>query len=345
MSQSSSVSMSIDPVAQWPEADLEFVDSCPMCGAHHAVLKHESVADWSFFSAPGEWRYWQCQHCDGVYLNPRPSPTSIGRAYTNYYTHAGPGAQSGLRSLKLRWKNERLSARFARSIKPRFGLPNVLDAWVARRASAMALPFGWQELAQLEPRKLMDVGCGTGATLVFAQALGWEVQGLEMDQSAVDSAQAAGLDVGHGGYERLADSLSAFDCITCSHVIEHVFDPAHLIQAIYSALKPGGCLLLSTPNAGSDVHGHFGKHWRGLEAPRHLLLFSERSLIELLSAQGFRVESKSDQELATVIDSVRIARGGHRVSSEDRAEARRIGQAMPRTRDGHDFIKLTAFKA
>jgi 2-polyprenyl-3-methyl-5-hydroxy-6-metoxy-1,4-benzoquinol methylase len=329
---------------QWPDIDLESVDACPMCGSGQAVLKHEAVRDWSFFSAPGQWNYWQCGTCQGLYLNPRPTLSSISRAYSKYYTHAGPGAQTGVRSLKVRWKNERLSARFGRPIEPRLQLPGVLNTWVARRASVIALPFGWQELAQTEPGQLMDVGCGTGATLVFAKALGWDVKGLELDPSAVDSAQAAGLEVGHGGYERLAETESAFDCITCSHVIEHVFDPRHMVQAIFSALRPGGRLVLSTPNALSDVHRHFGKHWRGLEAPRHLFLYSERHLSSLLRDEGFRVESKSDQELATVIESARIARGGRQVSGEDRAAARRISQRLQREQQGHDFIKLVAFK-
>jgi hypothetical protein len=67
-------------------------------------------------------------------------------------------------------------------------------------------------------------------------------------------------------------------------------------------------------------------------------------LSSLLRDEGFRVESKSDQELATVIESARIARGGRQVSGEDRAAARRISQRLQREQQGHDFIKLVAFK-
>lgn len=330
--------------AEWPVSDLESIAECPVCGGHRSVLAHEGVADWSFWSAPGAWQYWQCSDCESMYLNPRPSAGSIGRAYSSYYTHAGPGAQTGIKSLKIRWKNERLSARFGRSIEPRLHLPALLHSAVARRGKAMALPFGWQELADMAPGRLMDVGCGSGATLALGKQLGWDVQGLEMDKDAVLSARAAGLRVGEGGYERLADSPSAFDGIICSHVIEHVFDPVDMLRAMYAALKPGGALLLATPNVWSDVHLHFGKYWRGLEAPRHLVLFSETSLTRQLREQGFEVTSRSDQELATVCDSVRIARGGTRVNSADRAMARRLTSELPRTSRGQDFIKLVAHK-
>jgi 2-polyprenyl-3-methyl-5-hydroxy-6-metoxy-1,4-benzoquinol methylase len=208
----------------------------------------------------------------------------------------------------------------------------------------MELPFGWQELANFKPGDLMDVGCGAGTALALASQLGWSVRGLEADPNAVRAARAAGLDVQEGGYERLSEFPAAFDCITCSHVIEHVFDPVGMIHQMHSSLRQGGVLLLSTPNAQSDVHRHFGKHWRGLEAPRHLVLFSEATLTRLLLRAGFQVESKSDQVLETTRESARIARQGSKVSSGDRKLARQLTRDLERSPTGHDFIKILARK-
>jgi hypothetical protein len=52
-------------------------------------------------------------------------------------------------------------------------------------------------------------------------------------------------------------------------------------------LVPGGRLWVSTPNIGSAGMARFGRHWRGLEPPRHLALFDPRRLAELLSDAGF----------------------------------------------------------
>lgn len=330
--------------SSWDAADLEKVDACPVCGSAGAALVHDAVEDWAFQSAPGRWRYWQCAVCQSLYLNPRPTRASIGRAYATYYTHHGPGNSIGIKGLRVRWKNERLSARFGRNIEPRFHLPSVFQPAVARSGRRIALPFGWEELAHMSPGSLMDVGCGSGASLMLARQLGWSVHGIEIDAAAVKSARNAGLTVQEGGYEVLLDHPLAFDCITCSHVIEHVFDPVDMILALHVALKPGGRLLLATPNVNSDVHRHFGRFWRGLEAPRHLVIFSEATLTTLLQKQGFVVDSCSDDQLETARESARIARGDSGANSNDRALTRQLQHSLKRMPNGQDFIKLLARK-
>lgn len=271
----------------WPEAVIEVMDACPICQSAQCELLHEGVRDWSFFSAPSSWSYWRCHDCGGVYLNPRPKIEAIWHAYASYYTHVGVASGLGWRRLKARWRNERLSARFGRNINSCLKLPNFLGSFVSRKAERMDLVFGWQELADLKPGELMDVGCGAGVTLALARQLGWRVHGLEMDSAAVQAARDDGIDVLQGSFERLEEFKDAFDAIICSHVIEHVFDPLEMIRLMHAALRPGGVLLVATPNARSDVHHHFGKYWRGLEAPRHLILFTESTLKSILMRAGF----------------------------------------------------------
>ncbi len=333
-----------DAMDQWPSCDLQDVAVCPVCGAGNAGLHHEAVRDWSFWCTPGQWSYWHCPDCESVYLNPRPTPASIGRAYDAYYTHASPIDSSGVRGLKMRWKNERLSARFKRNMQPRLQLPHWMLNFVGRRAKRMVLPFGWDHLAALPPGKLIDVGSGSGALLQFARQLGWQVEGVEFDPLAVAAARAAALSVHQGGYEALWSKPEAFDVVSCFHVIEHVHDPLDMMQAIHGALRSGGVLLLATPNVLSDVHRYFGKYWRGLEAPRHLVLFSELTLTRCLQQFGFAVESCSDWQLETVQKSIRIASGKKSMRPDEGAVARRIAGSLSRTASGHDFIKLRAVK-
>jgi 2-polyprenyl-3-methyl-5-hydroxy-6-metoxy-1,4-benzoquinol methylase len=334
---------SMDSLEEWPEAELEKLNSCPVCHASNYSLLHDQVRDWSFFSAPGAWSYWHCNDCASVFLNPRPSEQSIGRAYKTYYTHK-VSAGSGVARAKTRWKNEKLSQLLNRDIRPRLNLPVILKPWLARRAARMGLPFGWAELGAMNPGELMDVGCGSGLTLSLAQQMGWRVRGLELDAQAVNAARQGGLDVQQGGFERLSEFSGAFDAIVCAHVIEHVFDPARMIELLHSALRPGGVLLLSTPNAQSDVHVVFGKHWRGLEAPRHLILFTQSTLLNLLTRAGFNVTLRSDAVLRTARESLRIARQGDRINAFDRANARHLSRELVRTPNGQDFIQVVAIR-
>lgn len=81
---------------------------------------------------------------------------------------------------------------------------------------------------------------------------------------------------------------SRFDVITLNHVIEHVSDPIELLRSCYRLLKLGGQLWLQTPNIDSLGSRRYGRHWRGLEPPRHLVLFDPVSLRSALHQAGFQ---------------------------------------------------------
>ncbi len=88
--------------------------------------------------------------------------------------------------------------------------------------------------------------------------------------------------------------------LRCGHLttrVEHVHDPISLLVACYQALKPGGRLVLLTPNVDSLGHKLLGEDWRGLEPPRHLYLFSKQTLSmsvrrALFSIQALRTISQ-----------------------------------------------------
>ena len=135
--------------------------------------------------------------------------------------------------------------------------------------------------------RLLDFGCGNGEFLEAARNAGWQVTGIDLDPEAVKAAKQNELNVIVGGIEELARFDSAFDQITLSHVIEHVHQPEGLLALCYQALKPGGRLWLETPNIHAQGHEKYRANWRGLEPPRHLILFNHESLMLLLERVGF----------------------------------------------------------
>ena len=135
--------------------------------------------------------------------------------------------------------------------------------------------------------RLLDVGCGAGNTLIRMRACGWDVVGVDFDEHALVSARSNGLSVFHGGLEDQGFPDDSFDVILMEHLIEHVPDVGALLGECRRLLKSDGMLVLMTPNACSLGHILFRQHWRGLEVPRHLRVYTPNALSTELEKNGF----------------------------------------------------------
>ena len=97
-----------------------------------------------------------------------------------------------------------------------------------------------------------------------------------------------------------------------NHVIEHVLDPVGMLAECCRVLKPGGKLVVVTPNIWSLGRRLFGEHWRGWEVPRHLFLFSPKSLRTCAERAGFVV-----QNLRTTSKGARFIWAANRLIQRD----------------------------
>lgn len=135
--------------------------------------------------------------------------------------------------------------------------------------------------------RLLEVGCGNGWRLDELRRLGWDVVGQEVDEEAAASARRTyGLPVLTGPLERLGLQESQFDAVVMNHVIEHVQKPVPFLRECWRLVKPKGRLVCVTPNLKSLGHLVFGRTWSGLDAPRHLEVFTPRSLESAATKAG-----------------------------------------------------------
>lgn len=225
---------------------------------------YENLRD-RLFGAPGTWSFRSCPNpqCALLWLDPAPLEQDIALAYRNYYTHAPPPASTG----PLR-RAYRLLLPLTPLLRQR------------QRLRAMCLDT-------VKPGRVLEVGCGAGQRLAALRKIGWQAEGQEIDpQAAALARQMHGLQVHLGPLEQLALPEESFDAVVMNHVIEHVHDPARLVAECRRLLKPGGRFVAVTPNAGSFLHKRFGSSWRGLEPPRHLHIFSPRTLPQLAERAG-----------------------------------------------------------
>jgi 2-polyprenyl-3-methyl-5-hydroxy-6-metoxy-1,4-benzoquinol methylase len=137
--------------------------------------------------------------------------------------------------------------------------------------------------------RLLDVGCGNGELLARARGLGWDVGGIEPDPTASQVARSSGIPILASRLDEAALPAESFDAITLSHVVEHLLEPVATLRQCARVLKPGGRLVLATPNTHSLGHGYWRKNWVGLDPPRHIFLFSPRSLRRCVEEAGLEV--------------------------------------------------------
>ncbi len=237
----------------------------------------------SFWAAVSEYVYLQCGVCGLIYLQRTPSASDLESYYNKQFQVD-------------RKRQERM---------------------VAGQCHPML-----RVLEQLLPGRgrLLEIGCSYGHFLSMAEADGWVVEGVEISRSAaVWARQNLGLGVHSGTLEEVSPKLKRpFDAVAMFHVLEHAPEPERLVLQAREFLRPGGILVIRTPNASSWIAKWCGTTWEWLTPPAHIYLFSPVSLRILLEGAGFRVESISAQRGDAHNTAFELARGvskrilGHR---------------------------------
>ena len=316
----------------------ESLDACPLCGGRDSSVFHRSLRD-VLHEAPGEWNFLSCGECGVVFLNPRPVPPDMHKAYTELYANRKSVAVASSRGRFRKAKDYVRSGYYAfkhgyptrtsRVQRVVGALSSFLPVWADRQSShIMGIPY--------QPSgRLLDVGCGVGAFLRSMSHLGWTAEGVDTDPRVIEACRRNGVRAHLGTLEEMNFPSESFDVVTASHVIEHMYDPAAFLAEIRRVLKIGGRVCLRTPNIDSLGHKRFRQNWLGLEVPRHLYLFSPRTLAQVAHAGGFRsaeIRSTARTSYVTALIS-RELRDHHRVAYRSpTAVGSRIGASFDAAR-------------
>lgn len=137
---------------------------------------------------------------------------------------------------------------------------------------------------------ICEIGCAFGFFLDAARDKGWDTFGYEIsDYSRNYASDVLKLNVKK---DFLDDNIDRkFDFICMFDTIEHLENPSAIIEKCYKTLNPGGCILITTGDAGSIHAGLTGKKWRLLTPPLHLYYYTKATITSLLNKHSFEVKS------------------------------------------------------
>ena len=268
---------------------VQEIPFCPLCVSKGTLL-YDNLRD-RLFGAPGTWSLMRCPECGLVWLNPQPFPDDVGGLYKEYYTHNLTENTPKFATIRRLIRDSVLSAHlgYADLVKSRSKM--ILGKLFSRFGPIREIvKLSVMTLNGRMKGKLLDVGCGCGTFLKKMKELGWDVVGIEPDAQAVEICQKhLGLEVIGTTLEEANFPNDAFDAITMHHVIEHLLNPIGTLKECWRILKPGGKLVIVTPNVQSLGSRIFAKAWRGWEVPRHLYLFSPSTIRVCANRAGLQV--------------------------------------------------------
>jgi 2-polyprenyl-3-methyl-5-hydroxy-6-metoxy-1,4-benzoquinol methylase len=163
------------------------------------------------------------------------------------------------------------------------------DSSDARRAQMRVL-LDLISTVRPQARTFLDIGAGTGLMVSEARARGLDAHGIEPSQWCVATAAASNhIELFQGTTTEWIGRLPRYDVVTLVDVIEHTTDPIGMLRDATALLKPGGALLVVTPDVGSMAARMMGRWWWHYRVA-HVGYFNRASMRRAMREVGLRLE-------------------------------------------------------
>lgn len=227
-------------------SELERPD-CPLCGGS---ARQDELYRFPPFAVA------RCRACRLWYLRPRLAEEAMRQKYEDdrYFE----GGDAGYRSYQAQERTLRSTFRsFLRTL------------------AARGMTGG----------RLLEIGCAYGFFLEEAAGQFDERTGTDYSQAALVRARGRADRLLLGGTEALAPG-ELFDCVVALHVIEHIYDPIAFLRTLAGHLRPGGRIVLATPDMGGFWRPLLRYRWPFFKIPEHVTYFDRRTLVALLRRAG-----------------------------------------------------------
>ncbi|MES2213789.1 MAG: class I SAM-dependent methyltransferase [Patescibacteria group bacterium] len=239
------------------------MSTCKVCGAELRPYKKHVFDD--RYGYPKAFDISRCTSCGLLITLPPLTEAEIGPLYSDHYPY-----------------NDVDPKKIRAGFKPETDKDSRRSNWLkGNHKIHFMLPPG--------TGRVLDVGCGDGRSLLQLEALGYEAHGIEADENIRRIKDELRLDIYIGTIEDYPSLPEKFDIIIANQLIEHIINLESFMNSAYKLLKPGGTIIMSTPNAGSIQRFMFGRAWVNWHIPYHQQIFTKDSLRLLLEKFGFSV--------------------------------------------------------
>ncbi|MCW2787356.1 MAG: Methyltransferase type 11 [Marmoricola sp.] len=240
--------------------------ACPLCGGGLRV-RYPDLPD-RFETSVAPWRLDECSGCGLGMINPAPAGDQSCYYPSSYLSQegdaSGPVAGGLLSRLERSYRFDQYRYDF-RLLAAASGVD------VARSAS------------------YLDVGCGSGERVEYAAGLGVpHAVGIDRYRFAKQLPRANAELV----TSEIVDFRpeERFAVVSMFHVLEHVEEPVAVLRHLGEhVVAEDGVLIVQVPNYGSAERRLFGRRWFGMDAPRHLFQFDERTVRRACEEAGLDV--------------------------------------------------------
>lgn len=254
--------------------------NCPACHSPSSRIAVKSPCDVEYFSIRScDASFMQCLQCGSLYQTPWPSPEELDVLYPEDY-------QNYTR------KDVAL-------------LSKLVDLQNNAVARAFVTSFG-------KNVSVLDFGCGDGRFLTSLHGQGVrDLTGFEPHRRSDGVYRDAGYKLATD-INALINDTTRFDIIRMNHVIEHLSDLDDTMVTLGRLLKPGGRILVQTPNPDTLTWRAFKRFWGPLHFPYHTVIFTPRGMklsaprwgLKVSSIQGCTMPTGWSMSLENIVKSV-----------------------------------------
>lgn len=227
---------------------------CPNCSSSDLRLKHSGVIA---HDDTGEFDIFECKNCQLQFVAQILTPEEIEEYYC-----------------KIKKLNDHI----------------YLDE------NVKYLNYYYNELKKRIERNLaskgniLDIGCSSGYFLDVMD--GWNRYGVEIStQYASVAKEKYGDNIFVGSVDDYEIKENFFDVITIQDALDHMIDPAYVVQKCYKMLKVGGVLIIKVHNTDCLYAKITGRNFYAFIPPEHLFYFNQKSIKHLMENSGFKTNS------------------------------------------------------